>query len=117
MGCGFPTVCRVVAGPLSVPDTQRTGNRRKRLVSLAGRALRSCFVRLCVSEGGFVTSGQFWKIPDKILVHLGLNENSDRFNPSAGEGKAAFEGQCRTPFVNSRRWAAVQRFLAFAYLG
>jgi adenine-specific DNA-methyltransferase len=23
---------------------------------------------------------QFWKIPDKILAHLGLNENSDRFN-------------------------------------
>lgn len=22
----------------------------------------------------------FWKIPDKILAHLGLNENSDRFN-------------------------------------
>ena len=23
---------------------------------------------------------RFWKIPDKILAHLGLNENSDRFN-------------------------------------
>jgi adenine-specific DNA-methyltransferase len=23
---------------------------------------------------------QFWKIPDKILAHLGVNENSDRFN-------------------------------------
>jgi len=23
---------------------------------------------------------QFWKIPDKILAHLGLNENSDPFN-------------------------------------
>ncbi len=23
---------------------------------------------------------KFWKIPDKILAHLGLNENSDRFN-------------------------------------
>ena len=40
-----------------VPDTQRTGNRRKPLVSLAGRASCSCFVRLCVSEGRFVTSG------------------------------------------------------------
>jgi len=23
---------------------------------------------------------RFWKIPDKILAHLGLNENSDQFN-------------------------------------
>jgi adenine-specific DNA-methyltransferase len=30
---------------------------------------------------------QFWKIPDKILAHLGLNENSDRFNE--GDEEAA----------------------------
>jgi adenine-specific DNA-methyltransferase len=28
---------------------------------------------------------QFWKIPDKILAHLGLNENSDRFNEEGEE--------------------------------
>jgi adenine-specific DNA-methyltransferase len=28
---------------------------------------------------------QFWKIPDKILAHLGLNENSDRFNEEDDE--------------------------------
>ncbi|MDF0554447.1 site-specific DNA-methyltransferase [Kamptonema sp. UHCC 0994] len=28
---------------------------------------------------------QFWKIPDKILAHLGLNENSDRFNEDDSE--------------------------------
>lgn len=27
----------------------------------------------------------FYKIPDKILAHLGLNENSDRFNEDEGE--------------------------------
>src|ERR1700720_3414809 len=59
MGCGFPTVCGVVAGPLSVCNTQRAGNRWKPLVSLAGRASCSCFVRLCVSEGSFVTSGLY----------------------------------------------------------
>ena len=31
MGCEFPTVCGAVAGPLSVPITQRTGNRWKPL--------------------------------------------------------------------------------------
>jgi adenine-specific DNA-methyltransferase len=28
---------------------------------------------------------RFWKIPDKILAHLGLNENSDRFNEEEEE--------------------------------
>jgi hypothetical protein len=50
MGCGFPTVCGVVAGLSASPITQRTGNRWKPLVSLAGRASCSLFVRLCVSE-------------------------------------------------------------------
>ena len=27
----------------------------------------------------------FYKIPDKILAHLGLNENSDRFNEESDE--------------------------------
>jgi adenine-specific DNA-methyltransferase len=31
---------------------------------------------------------QFWKIPDKILAHLGLNENSDRFNEGGDEEAA-----------------------------
>lgn len=31
---------------------------------------------------------QFWKIPDKILAHLGLNENSDRFNEEEDEEAA-----------------------------
>jgi len=31
---------------------------------------------------------QFWKIPDKILAHLGLNENSDRFNEGEDEEAA-----------------------------
>lgn len=30
----------------------------------------------------------FWKIPDKILAHLGLNENSDRFNEGEDEEAA-----------------------------
>ena len=29
---------------------------------------------------------QFYKIPDKILAHLGLNENSDPYNEEGGEG-------------------------------
>jgi adenine-specific DNA-methyltransferase len=29
---------------------------------------------------------QFWKIPDKILAHLGLNENSDPFNDEDDRG-------------------------------
>jgi len=29
---------------------------------------------------------QFYKIPDKILAHLGLNENSDPYNEESGEG-------------------------------
>lgn len=29
---------------------------------------------------------QFYKIPDKILAHLGLNENTDPFNDEEGEG-------------------------------
>jgi len=57
MGCGFPTVCGVVAGLSASLPTQRNGNRWKPLVSLAGRASCSCFVRLCVSERRFVTSG------------------------------------------------------------
>lgn len=31
---------------------------------------------------------QFWKIPDKILAHLGLNENSDRFKEGEDEEAA-----------------------------
>jgi adenine-specific DNA-methyltransferase len=27
---------------------------------------------------------RFYKIPDKILAHLGLNEDSDRFNEEQG---------------------------------
>ena len=29
---------------------------------------------------------RFYKIPDKILAHLGLNENSDPYNEENGEG-------------------------------
>jgi hypothetical protein len=60
MCCGFSTACGVVSVP-DDDDTQRTGDRWKPLVFLAGRALRSCFVRLCVSEGRFVR--HFSKLP------------------------------------------------------
>jgi hypothetical protein len=70
MGCGFPTVCGVVASLSASPPTQRKGNRWKPLVSLAGRASCSCFVRLCVSEERFVTSGQFGTGPDALTVRL-----------------------------------------------
>jgi hypothetical protein len=57
MGCGFPTVCGVVAWLSASPTTSEPGNGWKPLVSLTDRTSCSCFVRLCVSEGRFVTSG------------------------------------------------------------
>jgi hypothetical protein len=87
MGCGFPTVCGVVAWPVSVPDTQRAGNGWKRLVSLAGRPSCSCFVRLCVSEGRFVTSG----LDDKPLAVSLAAAKTDAERRSAVTGWLANE--------------------------
>jgi len=54
------------------PIPSEPGNGWKPLVSLTDRASCSCFVRLCVSEGRFVTSGQeayitgTWWGPDQV---------------------------------------------------
>jgi hypothetical protein len=53
MGCGFPTVCGVVAWPLGVPDIQRAGKGWKPLVSLAGPSLVFLLCPLMRISGAF----------------------------------------------------------------
>jgi hypothetical protein len=53
MGCGFPTVCGVVAWPLGVPDIQRAGKGWKLLVSLAGPSLVFLLCPLMRISGAF----------------------------------------------------------------